>query len=138
MAMNKQPKPATNLTKNASQPTPGGDYNKSAHSDRFHTHSKDGQAFGKVNDSAPMDYTRKTQAEGAHNNPVANQGGGRGNIGMAQHHAAPNNLSGSGHVVGSLAFPAKGAHNIGGHAAHQRSGVLRNSGSKGAHRVGKR
>ena len=136
MAMKKQTGPG-NLTKNASQPKRGGDYSKEAHTERAHMHTKDGQVFGKPNDSAPMDYVRKTQAEGATNQPVAGGIGGRGNIGMAEHHAAPNNLSGSGHLVGSLTYPAKGADGYG-HAAHQRSGVLRTSGHKGAHRVGKR
>ena len=135
MAMKKQQGPG-NLTRNASQPKPGGDYNTEAHTERHHTPAKDGQAFGKVNDSAPMDYVRKTQAEGATNNPVANQGGGRANIGMAEHHAMPNQLSG-GHLVGTPVSPARGADGFG-YAAHQRSGVLRTSGHKGAHRVGKR
>ena len=102
-----------------------GQYDTEAHTARHHTPSKDGQAFGKVNDTAPMDYTRKTQAEGATNQPVA---------------AIPTNSPGFGstaHRVGASAPKPAGADGYG-HAAHQRSGVLRTSGVKGAHRVGKR
>ena len=137
MVMKKQHAPQTNLTRQMSQPKPGGDYSKDAHGPSYHQSSGTGQAFGKVNATAPMDYVRKTQAEGNHNNPVAGaQSGGGKSLGMAEHHKVPNQTDG-GHLVGSPVYPAKGADGFG-HGAHVRSGPLRMSGVKGAHRVGKR
>ena len=125
MAMKKQMKPAAGLATAKSQVKPGAkDYDTSAHTKRHHEDSKDGQAFGKVNDTAPMDYTRKTNAEGAKSEPVMGIDAPRSMMNAAGKH------------VGA-SVPASGAHGFG-HAAHMRSGPLRNSGHPGAHRVGKR
>ncbi len=126
MAMIKQktPQSAATLTKQMRQPKPAGSYDKSAHGSSYHEHSGTGQAFGKVNSSAPMDYTRKTNAEGAKSEPVAGVDAPRSMMGSSESH------------LGSR-IPATNAHGFG-HAAHVRSGPLRSSGVKGAHRVGKR
>jgi hypothetical protein len=125
MPMKKQPTPQTDLTRHLAQPKPRGEYSKDAHGPSYHEHGKDGSAFGKPNATAPMDYVRKTNAEGAKSEPVAGVDAPRSVLGDAERH------------LGSR-IPPTGAHNIGGHAAHQRSGALRMSGVAGAHRVGKR
>jgi hypothetical protein len=123
MAMKGVHKPQSNLTRNASQPHPGGDYDKSAHTDGHH--GKHGSATGHRRDNAPMDYVRKTRAEGAKSQPVAGHPGNT-NVGM-----------GAPHCVGSTSHPARGADGFGCHA-HGRGGVLRYSGHPNAHRVGKK
>jgi len=128
MAMIKQKKPG-NLTKQAVQPQRGGDYNTEAHTNTHHMDKKAGNAFGAVNDSAPMDYRTKTHAEGAMSEPVAN---------VPHPSLASKSFSGSAHQVGKNAPAPKGAHSVAPYAAHQRAGVLRHSGHPGAHRVGKR
>ena len=125
MAMKGVHQAQKNLTKNASQPKRGGDYDKSAHGSSYHEQHGDGQAFGKVNATAPMDYVRKTNAEGAKSQPV-------GGI------DAPRSMMGQASACVGSQVPAHNAHSIGGHTAHKRSGPLRMSGVAGAHRVGKR
>lgn len=95
-------------------------YDTGAHSDNFH--GKAGSATGSPRDTAPMDYSRKTHAEGARSMPVA---------------GAPSEMPSAGAAHKFEKHPATGAHGFG-HPAHVRSGHLRGSGHKNAHRVGKR
>lgn len=118
-------------TPNASKAPMGGKgYETSAHSEMHH----EGEAVGAKREAAPMDYDRKTHAEGGKSEPVAGyDDSARGNpVGMAEHHV------GTGHGGEPHQFPkASGAHSFG-HPAHVRSGHLRNSGHSGAHRIGKK
>ena len=100
-------------------------YELDAHSKNFHGPS--GKAVGAKQDlggGPVLNYAQPTnQEQGV---LVAQDTDG------AAHHP---NFPSQGHAFKPPA--AKGAHGFG-HAAHVRSGPLRNSGHKGAHRVGKR
>jgi hypothetical protein len=106
------------------------DYQTRAHSKEHH--SPGGAAVGARREAAPMDYDRKTNAEGATSQPVAGQENLRATVGMAEHHA---NHGGPAH---QFRPPAAGNAHGYGHTSGQRSGQLRNSGHDGAHRIGKK
>lgn len=107
------------------------DYDTEAHSTMHH--GKGGKAVGAPREAAPMDYDRKTFAEGAMSQPVAGYEGLKGGkVGLAEHH------TGTGHGGAPHQFPqSRGSHGFG-HPAPVRSGALRMSGHQGAHRIGKK
>jgi hypothetical protein len=110
--------------KHASQPHPKtnpGPYDTEAHSNNYH--GQNAEAVGAKSDNF-QDYSQPTNEE--RGVTVAQDTGG------AVHHP---NFPSTAHKFAPPA--AAGAHGFG-HGAHQRSGPLRNSGVKGAHRVGKR
>lgn len=107
------------------------DYDTTAHTGTYH--GKDGKAMGAKGDQKPMEYSQKTNAEGASSQPVAGHEGLKGgSVGMAEHHG------GTAHGGAPHRFPtAAGAQSFG-HPAHLRSGAERRSGHSGAHRIGKK
>jgi hypothetical protein len=104
---------------------PNKNYELDAHSKNFHGPS--GKAVGAKQDlggGPVLNYAQPTNEEKGV--VVAQDTGG------AAHHP---NFSTKAHQFPKP--PAPGAHGFG-HPAHTRSGPLRNSGHRGAHRVGKR
>jgi hypothetical protein len=99
------------------------DYELDAHSKAYH--GKSGEAVGmKQDNKGAFNYAQPTNEE--RGVTVAQDTDG------AAHHPS---FPAKGHQFKPPA--ATGAHGFG-HPAHQRSGPLRNSGHKSAHRVGKR
>lgn len=124
-------KPTPNVAK-----SPGGGskgYELNAHSETYH--GKAGSAVGAPRESAPMDYDRKTWAEGAKSQPVAGHEGlgGSGGVGMAEHHAGHDGHGGVAHQYPKAS--GSGGHSFG-HPAPLRRGALRMSGHASAHRIG--
>lgn len=110
-------------------------YETDAHSNM--AHGKGGRAVGAPNESAPMDYDRKTNAEGAKSQPVAGHEslGGKSGPGLAEHHASHDGWGGAPHSYPKAS--GSGGHSFG-HPAHVRRGALRLSGHSGAHQLGKK
>jgi hypothetical protein len=108
-------------------------YELNAHSEAYH--GKSGEAVGEKRDAAPMDYGRKTWAEGAKSQPVAGHEGlsGSSGVGMAEHHVGHDGHGGAGHQFPKAS--GSGGHSFG-HPADLRRGALRLSGHSGAHRIG--
>lgn len=123
-------KPTRNAAKGQDNNAKAG-YETDAHS--MKAHGKKSEAVGAPNESAPMDYDRKTNAEGATSQPVAgHEGLGGKSVGMAEHHM------GTDHGGAPHRFPnasGSGGHSFG-HPADLRRGNLRMSGHSGAHRIG--
>lgn len=107
------------------------DYDTTAHTGTYH--GKDGKAMGAKGDRKPMEYSQKTNAEGASSQPVAGHEGLKGgSVGMAAHHG------GTAHGGAPHQFPKASGSQGYGHPAPVRSGHLRMSGHAGAHRIGKK
>lgn len=110
-------------------------YETDAHSNM--AHGKGGSAVGAPNESAPMDYDRKTNAEGAKSQPVAGHEdlSGKSGPGLAEHHAGHDGWGGAPHNYPKAS--GSGGHGFS-HPAHLRRGNLRLSGHANAHQIGKK
>lgn len=110
-------------------------YETDAHSNMHH--GQGGRAVGAPREAAPMDYDRKTNAEGAKSQPVAGHEGlgGKSGPGLAEHHAGHDGWGGAAHSYPKAS--GSGGHSFG-HPVPLRRGALRLSGHAGAHQIGKK
>jgi hypothetical protein len=98
------------------------DYALDAHSTNYH--GRDGKAVGaKLDNKGPFDWKQPTNEESG--------------VTVAQDTDGAAHLPRAGAAHKFAQPPAPGAHGFG-HPVSQRTGPLRHSGHKGAHRVGKR